>query len=962
MDRINLADAFGLDGPDEPTTAAIARIGYTIQVAPGKNTPLLGEGAYAEVFYARHSITGRMVAIKVFRDTPDALQVFENETGHLENPKFPTAFALCSYGSYREPNARPFIVMEYVRGQPINEYSKNMPVPQRVALLEQAAKGLAAVHKIDLAHRDIHADNVVVTDDGQVRWLDFGLSGTDAPRHKTIDARGNRDCTPPEVQRGRRADQRDDVYSLSALSIQVLTGVRMPENNTHSGDPAHVAKCRKLLAERQVDSALGNLLLAGLESWERRTVLAETLASQWEDWRVHRPLRRRTRRTVTTASLLVVTLFGAFAWYVQAERDRLQRRDVEVLRAEVSRLSNADHPAVARLVVQASESTDIAAAKELLRRALRIGQSLEGSRLRRETLGVALNDTAWTQLDAITQRCKELRDLYSQARSELESGEEALAGKTLDKLQQALAELTKENVAAGPVSVAKQQYDQLAKLIPDRLRQEKSQELSKLESRAKDGLASAAKRKWSEAALHFGQARTQLLEWLQKEMTSGELAALRQATDDQLKVLEQEVERLKSELARAERQRDDQQLKRQEYEGQIAKLSGQSVADRDAKVQAESQVSKLSTQLERESASRSAAEAQVAKQSTELQRLGDQKKTIESQLAATQVKADRVPQLEADLKSAQSALAQEQGRSEQLSNAAKQFKIAADKAITDVKAAEAARAKAARDLENAPPKGPAPPVKSLTQIGVGTNAGDVLTLTVAGIPVRFRWCPAGTFQMGSPAGEKGRDDDETQRSVTLTKGFWLMETECWQKLWVAVMGSELNWSTSYGEGDAYPVYNVSHDQAVEFCKKLQGLLGSGVTVSLPTEAQWEYACRAGAQARYSFGDDESKLGEYAWYVSNSGSTSHPVAQKKPNAWGLYDMHGNVWEWCSDWYSESSSGGRDPVGPLQGSLRVDRGGCWYFTARNCRSANRSGNAPVHRRHDLGFRFALSPSGQ
>lgn len=247
----------------------------------------------------------------------------------------------------------------------------------------------------------------------------------------------------------------------------------------------------------------------------------------------------------------------------------------------------------------------------------------------------------------------------------------------------------------------------------------------------------------------------------------------------------------------------------------------------------------------------------------------------------------------------------------------------------------------------------------LTSIADGTQAGQLLTLTVKGIPVRFRWCPAGTFQMGSPAGENGGRDDEHQRSVTLTKGFWLMETECTQRLWVAVMGSALNWSKGYGKGDDYPVYNVSHDEAVEFSKRMQSLLGGAVKVSLPTEAQWEYACRAGTTTRYSF-DDESKLGEYAWYESNSGRTTHPVAQKKPNAWGLHDMHGNVWEWCSDWHSASPSGERDPSGPWQGSDRVGRGGGWYGSAWYCRSANRSRGAPGNRSDDLGFRLSLVPS--
>ncbi|MFN6138478.1 MAG: formylglycine-generating enzyme family protein, partial [Planctomycetota bacterium] len=137
----------------------------------------------------------------------------------------------------------------------------------------------------------------------------------------------------------------------------------------------------------------------------------------------------------------------------------------------------------------------------------------------------------------------------------------------------------------------------------------------------------------------------------------------------------------------------------------------------------------------------------------------------------------------------------------------------------------------------------------------------------------------------------------------------------------------------------------------------------GYEVRLPTEAQWEYAVRAGSTTAYCFGDDENKLGDYAWYDKNSGNKNHPVGTKKPNAWGIHDGHGSVWEWCSDWYDSKYSKGplTDPVGPSTGSNRVGRGGSWNDGAAYCRSALRDGNAPDDRNNYLGFRLALSPSG-
>jgi formylglycine-generating enzyme required for sulfatase activity len=162
-----------------------------------------------------------------------------------------------------------------------------------------------------------------------------------------------------------------------------------------------------------------------------------------------------------------------------------------------------------------------------------------------------------------------------------------------------------------------------------------------------------------------------------------------------------------------------------------------------------------------------------------------------------------------------------------------------------------------------------------------------------------------------------------------------------------------------------PVENVSWDDTVEFCKKLSDLpeeKKAGRLYRLPTEAEWEYACRAGSKTAYAFDDEEGLLPEYGWFKRNSSDRTHTVGLLEPNAWGLYDMHGNVWEWCSDWYGEYPKGAvSDPTGPCEGSDRVNRGGGWYNEAANCRSAIRHGIDPSFRFHFIGFRVALSPSG-
>ncbi|MBN2688225.1 MAG: formylglycine-generating enzyme family protein [Deltaproteobacteria bacterium] len=220
--------------------------------------------------------------------------------------------------------------------------------------------------------------------------------------------------------------------------------------------------------------------------------------------------------------------------------------------------------------------------------------------------------------------------------------------------------------------------------------------------------------------------------------------------------------------------------------------------------------------------------------------------------------------------------------------------------------------------------------------------------------MKFVLIPNGTFMMGSPSNESGRDNDETQHRVTISKPYYLQTTEVTQGQWKAVMGSN---PLHFRKGDDYPVEEVSWNDVQEFITKLNRKENTN-KYRLPTEAEWEYACRAGNTARFSFGDDDSDLGRYAWYFSNSSGETHQVAQKEPNAWGLYDMHGNVWEWCQDWYGDYPSGHvTDQSGPSSGSDRVLRGGSWCNLAGLVRSAFRLRRNPGFRySYGLGFRFA------
>jgi formylglycine-generating enzyme required for sulfatase activity len=222
-----------------------------------------------------------------------------------------------------------------------------------------------------------------------------------------------------------------------------------------------------------------------------------------------------------------------------------------------------------------------------------------------------------------------------------------------------------------------------------------------------------------------------------------------------------------------------------------------------------------------------------------------------------------------------------------------------------------------------------------------------------GVTMKMVLIRPGKFMMGSPDTEQNREGTKgPQHEVTISKPFYMGVTEVTQAQYEAVMGT----NPSHFKGATNPVENVSWNDATEFCKKLSEKTRQ--VVRLPTEAEWEYACRAGTQTAYSFGDDPSALGDYAWWDGDIPLTTHPVGQKKPNACALYDMHGNVWEWCADWYGGYPKGpATDPSGPATGGRRVMRGGSWNLTATDgFRCAFRFSVVPSDRSGILGFRCA------
>ena len=236
------------------------------------------------------------------------------------------------------------------------------------------------------------------------------------------------------------------------------------------------------------------------------------------------------------------------------------------------------------------------------------------------------------------------------------------------------------------------------------------------------------------------------------------------------------------------------------------------------------------------------------------------------------------------------------------------------------------------------------------------SAGLKTPEDIAALSLDFVWIEPGSFTMGSPVSERDRNNDEAQHRVTLNNGFYLGKYEVTQGQWEAVMGTAPWAGQGYVESNPnHPAEYVSWDDAQAFINKLNDAAGKSI-YRLPTEAEWEYAARAGATTRWSFGNDETELGNYAWYRDAGLQYAQPVGTKLPNPWTLHDMHGNVWEWCQDWYGPYPTGAVvDPQGPSTGGNRVLRGGFFGSYAQDVRSAGRTATAPGNRYNHFGFRL-------
>jgi len=558
LDGLGLSDE--LDMIWTRTHEAIARRGYKIKCPPGSTSAELGEGTFAAVFYAEHIQDKTPVAIKIFKDNDaDKVASFKREAETLRSPDFPRQFAITTYDAWHEPESQPFIVMEFIRGQPIHEYCDKQALdqPRRIELIEQALRGLQELHHRNIQHRDISVVNIFIDDQGRVRYLDFGLAGEiiRATRHTTIDARGNRAYSPAEVVKGdKKADAKDDIFACGMLAVHVLTGDAPPENVTQSGDPEHIARCKRQLSERGVSGKLTSIVLRGLGKPEHRYSQPDAMADALFHYRVRRPRRIRAF-WIGLVMLFLLMCLGAVGWwrYDQLQRDSALRDYTELIQ-QTKNLPYAGHKAVAGRFLQAEQlrkqwkeqfdagdreegMATLAREMTVLQEAVDISRGLERCLPRLEALGIPLNDTPWIdQSPVIAKRRTELLKRYQDVTVMLNEGRIDDAWQAIDALQVTMAELTRDNTEAGAAAAIRSEYNALAASVCERLQEEgEFAVFGELAELAENAWAAGD---WKQTNMLFGQAKQELSEWLKAHETSEERAARTKAAEKRIAALE----------------------------------------------------------------------------------------------------------------------------------------------------------------------------------------------------------------------------------------------------------------------------------------------------------------------------------------------------------------------------------------------------------------------------------------
>ncbi|MBK8100890.1 MAG: SUMF1/EgtB/PvdO family nonheme iron enzyme [Planctomycetes bacterium] len=921
----NLNQPMGLGGQpaDDPiwpaTYEAIRAAGFT-------NVKIVARGGYGCILRAEHPRSRQIRALKVTIDPhhQGCAASFQKEAAALAVTGLPAS--VCRLvGSYEnKKNERhqhqPFLVLEWIDGQPIDKAARSLGLAARCELARQYLLAVAEVHAMGVSFGDPTCNNTLVDRRGRVRFVDFGQAGrlrsVARSENSLQHVGGTSRFATKERKEGAPATEPRELHAVAAVVFEILVGTA----------PEDVGAWRALADAEGVPKAItAQLIELRREAAAASATDAEPLHLQQGAAKFaaaiaeHARAQRRARQAAWLLAAIVVlgsagTWGGRILWteYRSAVADADARR-MQDLDRQLALRPNRSHPAVARALegvermrskwrseVQAGANDGaaqtVAELVPALQAVIATSHEVEGLDPVRALLGEVLLRTPWVRTcPTIAAREAELAKVYRDLDEQIERGEWQPAWTGMRKLQGDLAQLGADNLAAKQSEQARADYRRLERGVCERL--QKHATFAACRDRAAEAERLLLAGQFADAAgpgatTEYSQVKAQVEAFLVKNETELERRARLTIDGTRIGEMETRITALEAEVAQLTTAREDLakrvaevERERDGFKGQVATVA----QERDA---AEAAKKELGAQIERLTKAKEAAEAEVAKVRGE-------------------------------------------------------FAAAVADAATKVAAKETAKPKAAEDVI---------PARFTNGIGM--------------VMIRAEPC---TFRMGSPASEAGRDSDETQHAVTITRPFAPAETEITQKQWFEVMGTR-PWKgrSSVIDGDDVAATFISWNDAMEFCRKLTereraaGRLAMNMEYRLPTEAEWECAARAGTTTRWSFGDNEADLGKYGVFDgARDGQHAHRVKTKKPNPWGLYDMHGNVWEWCLDvvdWQSKVVSnadkeGAVDPIG-TSGSHRALRGGCWVNSARYARSADRYVSEPAAQVYNLGFRPVLA----
>ncbi|HBH51183.1 MAG TPA: hypothetical protein DDY91_04750 [Planctomycetaceae bacterium] len=919
----------------------------------------IAQGATSVVISCKERSTGRTLVVKACYDPTNnvALELFQRERQILASDH-PLGDVLPHYyGGVDQPGppspgsepCQPFLLLESINGRRICDYiaeAREFPLWHKVQLCAALARAVQRMHDANLVHGDISSNNVLVCRGDRVRLIDVGQGGRLTRGYRSLHSvsgqAGTGGFSPASLlARHERPSQSTDLRQCAAVVFHALTG------ELAGSDPEQKGASRQtsVLARQAIPRPLAQIVVRGLRDRDSRIPEDEAdprlyqsagaFADDLERWCASQgPNGRHTRRMIPPAlAFAVVASLLGLSWGLWPDGRREDAaRQVAPLLSRCAVLPNREHPAIAALLRQERElsrsaesmraSGDRAAAQllneqriQLLEQVVEISDDLIWMAPLRENLTFVLTESPWIEsAPTIARAVTTLRDESEQLRRLLEQGVTREAGSRIISFHRRLAEATRENTEARPVLDLRQELETLLSLLPPRVADHPGR--TGWEERQSVAEQAWSAGEWAVARQMFGQLCLDLVSWMESELTSEEQQSLREASV-----------------------------------AAMGKLRQQLVQFGDQNLQLESRVVSLNRQIQELTAEALQKQRDLEQRLTAVEaeraKLEGDGKTIrnENERLHTELKSTRD-----DLQS-QRKLRQVADR-----NLAewKRHAVESDRLLQELRSALGSR------IDGLPVHA-GPPMSTMQE---GTEAGERLVLDCGENKLPFRWCPPGQFRMGSPLTEPGRESNEDEVDVTLTSGFWMMETEVTQSMWVAVMGNERqqNWEQQYGLGDNYPAYRIAWDEIQQFCARLtaklreQGKLPRGWRLEVPTEAQWEYACRAGGTERFCFGDNEGDLQRFAWYGDNAGGTNHPVATREPNRWGLHDLHGSVWEWTQNSYDKQLLGGIDPRGASEGTSRVRRGGSWIAGSASCRSATRNGFTPRWSDY-LGFRPCL-----